>query len=123
MSLLILASITTLFVIIFATIAYVINVKKIGSMQTDYDSKMQSIVDQVNKSDYKVNQLDTSQSILLDKNRQNIITTEKIQAEDNLKLNSSLISFQKDYTSKMANLNNTDTILESNLSNTTTNLF
>ena len=123
MSLLILASITTLFVIIFATLAYVINVKKIGSMQTDYDSKMQSIVDQVNKSDYKVNQLDTSQSILLDKNRQNIITTEKIQAEDNLKLNSSLISFQKDYTSKMANLNNTDTILESNLSNTTTNLL
>jgi predicted Holliday junction resolvase-like endonuclease len=77
MSLLLLASISTLLVIIFATVAYIVNVQKINKIQSDYDSKMQDMIDQLNKNQYYNYQFDKRQEALINKNTSAIVALQE----------------------------------------------
>jgi predicted PurR-regulated permease PerM len=77
MSLLLLASISTLLVIIFATVTYVVNVQKINKIQSDYDSKMQDMIDQLNKNQYYNYQFDKRQEALINKNTSAIVALQE----------------------------------------------
>ena len=86
MSVLILASVSTFLVILFATTAYVVNNGTFSKMRTDYDSKMQDIVSQMNNTEYKNYEKDRQSHAMLNRNITNINTLQ----EDEVKMKNDL---------------------------------
>ena len=93
MSVLILASVSTFLVILFATTAYVVNNGTFSKMRTDYDSKMQGIVSQMNNTEYKNYEKDRQNNAVLNRNLKNINTLQ----EDEVKIKNDLNDFKKTY--------------------------
>ena len=111
MSVLILASVSTFLVILFATTAYIVNNGTFSKIRTDYDSKMQGIVSQMNNTEYKNYEKDRQSHAMLNRNITNINTLQEAELE----MKTDVDNFKKLY-------NTTTTGLRNDLTTTTSNL-
>lgn len=111
MSVLILASVSTFLVILFATTAYVVNNGTFSKMRTDYDSKMQGIVSQMNNTEFKNYEKDRQNNAVLNRNLKNINTLQ----EDELKMQTDIDNFKKMYSDNTTEFRTDLTATTSNL--------
>lgn len=111
MSVLILASVSTFLVILFTATAYIVNNGTFSKMRSDYDTKMQGIVSQMNNTEFKNYEKDKENGAVLSRNLKNINTLQ----EDELKMKNDLDNFKKMYS------DNT-TKFKTDLKTTTSNL-
>jgi hypothetical protein len=86
MSVLILASVSTFLVILFATTAYIVNNGTFSKIKTDYDTKMHDIVSQMNNAEYKNYEIDKQNKAILNKSLSTMNTLQEIDSETKNKL-------------------------------------